>query len=217
MPPSDGPLLGREKIEHLVAKLGYRCSQRGLHVEMFLVGGAAMVLAYGRKRATRDLDAVFEPKMPVYEEVRRIADEEGLPPDWINDAVKGLLPDRGDDGEQVSFESEGISVAVASAEYLFAMKALSARQEADSGDLLALAGVLGVTTAEQAFAIVERFYRPARLTAKASIFVQSVLGGADLNSAPRPSEPSHQGQVYVARHVRRGKPVAPYWRRPPTS
>ena len=33
---------------------------------MFLVGGAAMVLAYNRNRSTRDLDAVFEPKTAVH-------------------------------------------------------------------------------------------------------------------------------------------------------
>lgn len=180
-------------------------------MEMFLVGGAAMVLAYRRDRSTRDLDAVFEPKMPVYEEAGQIARDEGLPPDWLNDAVKGLLPDAPDDGEQTTFEADGIAVAVASPEYLFAMKALSAREEGDSGDFLALAEILGIKTAEEAFAVVERFYEPQRLTAKASLFVQSFLGAADYGTGSPPS--GRPGRVYVKGHLRRGRRVAPYWRK----
>lgn len=33
---------------------------------MFLVGGAAMALAYNARRATRDVDGVFEPKTAIY-------------------------------------------------------------------------------------------------------------------------------------------------------
>ncbi len=211
----NGPLFDRSTIEGLIRELGARCAARGLNVEMFLVGGAAMVLAYSRERLTRDLDAIFEPKMAVYEEAGRLADERGLPRDWLNDAVKGLMPNRADDGEQVRFSSEGISVAVASPTYLFAMKAVSARPEDDGDDLLALARALGITSAEQAFAVMEHFYRPERLTAKASFFVQSLFGPAGVvqdEQAPKP----RPGQVFVRGHLRNGRPVAGYWRAAPT-
>jgi len=142
---------------------------------MFLVGGAAMALAYSRERTTRDLDAVFEPKSLVYEQARLLADERGLPPDWLNDGVKGLLPDRPDTGPQVTFASTGISVAVASPDYLFAMKAAAARQEADSEDLLTLAAILHLNTASEAFAMIERFYDPSRLSAKSQFFIQGAF------------------------------------------
>jgi hypothetical protein len=38
-----------------------------------------MALAYSTRRATRDLDAVFEPKQVIYEIARRVADRHGLP------------------------------------------------------------------------------------------------------------------------------------------
>ena len=38
----------------------------GVHGDLFLVGGAAMALAYSTRRATRDLDAIFEPKQVIY-------------------------------------------------------------------------------------------------------------------------------------------------------
>lgn len=170
-----GPLLDRGAILALLTGLGERCSAQGIQVEMFLVGGAAMALAYGRDRTTRDLDAIFEPKALVYEHARRLADERGLPPDWLDDAVKGVLPDQPDPGPQVTFTSTGISVAVASPAYLFAMKAAAARQEADTQDLLTLAGLLGIRTPAQAFAVIERFYAPSRLSAKSHLFIEAAF------------------------------------------
>lgn len=169
------PLLDRDGITALIAALGERCAAHGIQVEMFLVGGAAMALAYDRERTTRDLDAVFEPKALVYEHARRLADERGLPPDWLNDGVKGLLPDRPDTGPQVVFTSTGISVAVASPDYLFAMKAAAARQEADTEDLLRLAALLNISTAAAAFAMIERFYAPSRLSAKSHFFIEAAF------------------------------------------
>ncbi|MDX6198272.1 MAG: hypothetical protein QOJ79_1423 [Actinomycetota bacterium] len=172
-----GPLLDRGEIETLLAALGERCAANGIQVEMFRVGGAAMALAYSRERATRDLDAIFEPKTLVYEQAGRLAEERGLPPDWLNDSVKGLLPDRPDAGAQVTFSRPGISVVVASAEYLFAMKAAAARQEADSEDLLSLAALLHISTAAEAFSMIERFYAPSRLSAKSQFFIEGAFAG----------------------------------------
>jgi hypothetical protein len=179
-----GPLLDRAAIESLIAELGARCAAKGFDAELFLVGGAAMALAYSRLRTTRDLDAVFEPRTRVYEEARRLADDRGLPTDWLNDGVKGLLPDRSDTGPQVTFVSSGISVAIASAEYLFAMKAAAARQEADGADLLTLAGILHITTQAEAMAMVERFYDPSRLSAKSRFFIEGVLSGQSAGATP---------------------------------
>lgn len=174
-----GPLLNQDKLTELLIELGQRCAAKGIEVEMYMVGDAAMALVYGRDRVTRDIDAIFEPKMVVYEEARRMAAERGLPPDWLNDAVKGLLPDRPDPNPRTVLVAPGISVSVASAEYLFAMKAVAGRQEGDSADLITLAKFLNVTKFEEGLAIVERFHRPERLQVHTSLFVRSVLEGTN--------------------------------------
>ena len=125
---AEGPLLDAERIRGLLTELGRRLHARGITARIFLVGGAAMALAYNARRATRDLDGVFEPKTEIYAEAALMADEAGLPPDWLNDGVKGLLPDRSPVEIGSHFDSEGISVGVASAEYLFAMKAFAAEK-----------------------------------------------------------------------------------------
>ncbi|MBV9097388.1 MAG: hypothetical protein JO079_04955 [Frankiaceae bacterium] len=171
-----GPLLDRDDIRELLVALGARLDARGIEARLFLVGGAAMALAFSRRRVTRDLDAVFEPKQEIYDEAAALARERGLPADWLNDSVKGLLPDRAKPAEgHASFVAPGIRVGVASAEYLFAMKAAAARQETDGEDLRVLASALGLTTASEALELIDRFYGPARLTMKTQLIVEDLF------------------------------------------
>lgn len=142
---------------------------------MFVVGGSAIALAYSPDRAKRDVDAVFEPKMRVNEEAKRMVEDLGLPGDWLDDGVKELVPDFGDDGQQTMTTSEGIHVVIPSPEYLFAMKAVAARIGIDDVDLRLLADRIGVTTADQAYQLVERFYRVERISPKAGFFIQAMF------------------------------------------
>jgi hypothetical protein len=172
------PLLDAARIRALLTELGQRLDAIGVEARVFLVGGAAMALAYGRDRVTRDLDAVFEPKAVVYLAAAELAAVEGLPSDWLNDAVKGLLPDRQPPMEgTATFAAPGIHVGIASAEYLFAMKAFAARQETDGEDLRLLAEVLGIRSLEEALALVDRFYLPSRLSAKTQLILEDLLLG----------------------------------------
>jgi hypothetical protein len=52
--------LTREQIAGLLAELGQELDAQGIHVQMFVVGGAAMALAYNTRRMTADVDGVFE-------------------------------------------------------------------------------------------------------------------------------------------------------------
>jgi len=174
-PPS--PLFGPERIRALLVELGQRLDDRGIEARLFLVGGAAMALAYGRDRVTRHLDAVFVPKVEIYEEASGMAQELGLPEDWLNDAVKGLLPDRSQPIEgSTSFTTRGLHVGVASAEYLFAMKAQAARQETDGDDLRYLVEILGIEGVAQALDLVERFYDPVGLRPNARLILEDIIG-----------------------------------------
>lgn len=180
MNESDTPLIGADRIRQLLAELGLRLDARGIEARMFLVGGAAMALAYSRDRVTRDLDAVFEPKVAIYQEAQRMAADHGLPDGWLNDSVKGLLPDRVRPIEGTSsFSSTGIHVGVASAAYLFAMKAQAARQESDGDDLRDLAKELKIGTVRDALALVESFYDSRRLGIKTQLLLEDILGLPD--------------------------------------
>ena len=69
------PLLDRAALEDAFRRLGERLARRGVVADLYVFGGAAMALAYDSRRATRDVDALFEPHGVVHEEALAVATE----------------------------------------------------------------------------------------------------------------------------------------------
>ena len=170
-------LLSGERIKELFEELGDELERLGESGELFVVGGAAMALGYGGREATRDVDAVFEPKTTIYDAAARVAERESLQPDWLNDAMKGFLHGV-DADERVVLEHPALRVAVASPRYLLAMKLLSARVERDADDIALLLGLAGITDVDEALDLVEAAYGPELVTVKTRLLVESLLSGA---------------------------------------
>jgi hypothetical protein len=164
----------RDEILDLLRELGKHLEANGLRGEMFLVGGAAMALAYSLRRSTVDIDAVFEPKAEIYAAAARIAEERGLPRTWLNDAVKGFLPGS-DPNALVLFDTVGLRVTIASARYLLAMKLLASRVERDESDLRLLLTLCGITSVDEALDLVTDFYGDGTIEAKVQYLVAELL------------------------------------------
>jgi hypothetical protein len=64
------PLLDRAAIEDAFRRLGDRLVRRGVVADLYVFGGAAMALVYDARRATRDIDAVFQPHGVVLDEAK---------------------------------------------------------------------------------------------------------------------------------------------------
>ncbi len=93
---ADGPLLDRTAIEDAFRRLGDRLAKRGVVADLYTFGGTAMALAYDARRATRDIDAVFQPHGIVLDEARAVADELGLPQWWLNEQASVYVAAGGD-------------------------------------------------------------------------------------------------------------------------
>src|SRR3954469_18290411 len=91
---SDDGLLGRAELERAFAALGDRLVRRGVVADLFIVGGAAMALAYDAQRVTRDVDATFVPHGVVLEEARTVAAALGLPPRRTSEPSRRSLVSR---------------------------------------------------------------------------------------------------------------------------
>jgi predicted nucleotidyltransferase len=154
---SDDGLLGRAELERAFGALGDRLVRRGVVADLFVVGGAAMALAYDANRVTRDVDATFVPHGVVIEEARIVAEAMGLPPWWLNEQASAYVSTQKDDGRREVFDHPGIRVMAASAEHVFAMKAFAARGR-DEDDLRTLANLIGITTIDAALGLCERFF-----------------------------------------------------------
>jgi len=67
-------------------------ARAGIKAEVGVVGGAAMVLAFNAREATRDVDEIFAPAARVHAAAAEVASLLDLPVDWLNDAAKGYMP-----------------------------------------------------------------------------------------------------------------------------
>ena len=116
-------LLGRAELEQAFTALGERLVRRGVVADVFVVGGAAMALAYDAGRVTRDVDARFVPHGIVLDEARQVAQDLGLPPWWLNEQATVYISGKDDPGKRRVFDHPGLRVMAASPEHVFAMKA----------------------------------------------------------------------------------------------
>ena len=121
MSDTGGVLMGRADLERAFTALGKRLVRRGVVADLFVVGGAAMALAYDATRVTRDVDAIFVPHGVVLEEARAVANELGLPPWWLNEQASVYVSGRDDPGKRRVFDHPGLRVMVASPDHIFAM------------------------------------------------------------------------------------------------
>ncbi len=140
---------------------------------MYVVGGAAIALAFDERRSTRDIDAVFEPKVTVYEAAAAVAERRGLPAGWLNDAVKGFLA--GDDpAAKPVLDLPGLRCLAASPRTLLALKVLAHRVGEDEADVRLLAGELGLCDAGEVLAAAEETFGD-RLDPAARFFVEEIF------------------------------------------
>lgn len=178
--------LSRDQILELLRELGDDLNRQGLRAELFIVGGAAMALAFNTRRTTRDIDGVYEPKREVYEAATRVGARHGLPEGWLNDAVKGLLPGP-DPNQREILSAPGVRVSVPSGEYLLALKVAAARVDRDADDIRHLAKAVGARTADEVLAITERVMGGRQpLLPKAQFLIQEMF--ADSNESPEKAQ-----------------------------
>jgi hypothetical protein len=143
MTEADAPLLGRADLELAFGRLGERLARRGVVADIFVVGGAAIALAYDAQRVTSDVYALYVPHGIVHEEALEVARELGLPRWWLNEQASVYVSAREDAGKRRVFDHPGLRVVAASPRHIFAMKALAAR-ERDLPDLRLLADIAGI-------------------------------------------------------------------------
>ena len=184
-----GSELDAHTVRSLFQELSDRLAADGVHAQLFVVGGAAMALAYDQGRLTRDVDALFVPAPQVRHAAEAIGAARGLEPDWLNDAAKGFMPGQ-DEHPATVFESESLLVQVASPEYLLAMKLHASRDERDLDDAATLFDRLGYTTAQQGIDLLTNAYPAGLLLPRHRYTVQDVAQRAAARRTDQPSAPS---------------------------
>jgi hypothetical protein len=178
-------MLDKREIERLFGLLNDELARTNQTGEVYLVGGAVMCLVYDARASTRDVDALFKPASAVRAAARRVALQARVAGDWLNDAVKGYLSERGDFRRYV--DHPNLRVMVASPEYLLAMKCLSMRLGAefnDEADIRFLLRLLDITRYDTAVEVITRYYPASRFPQKTLYALE------ELTSA---TPPTHRG------------------------
>jgi hypothetical protein len=141
----------------LLAQLDGRLKARGVKASLYLVGGAAMTLKYGREGVTPDIDAVAS-HQAVFEEAGRLAAEHGLPETWMNSNASGWVPPRPMWARRRPTQL-GLTIHIAPAEHVLAMKLIAQRRK-DRPDIRLLIQRCGMVdaTAEEYADFLEQIY-----------------------------------------------------------
>ena len=174
--------LDRATILAALQRLSERLAERGVRGELCLLGGTVMVLAFRSRASTKDVDAIFQPSSVIREAAAEVGEELNLPKDWLNDGAKGFISERHEveAGDLPQFDA--LRVTAPTPEYMLAMKCFAARlpagpdEKGDEEDIRFLVRQLGLTSADQAFEIVTRYYPPERIPPRTQYLLADIFG-----------------------------------------
>ena len=165
--------LTREQIEAALARLSDVLGESGNHAQLYLVGGAVLCLAHNTRTSTKDVDGWFTSPAEVRAAATRVADEMALPPDWLNDAAKGFIPDGAGFDRWRAFDH--LDVLTADDRTLLAMKCAAARTAEDAADIRFLADRLGLRSSKGVIDVVLAYYPAERLPVRTRLLLEEML------------------------------------------
>jgi hypothetical protein len=191
---------GRDALLDAFDRIG-----RAAALQIAVYGGSALMLASNFRFATEDVDvSQLEYPLPHWLAVvvHEIAEKNYWQEDWFNDGVAfhlSSLADRAADHlEFGTFPRDGtppgLVVSVPSAEYLLALKLKAARVmdpvrgETERLDILNLMQVVGISTVEDAIALLGRYFPVSAASSEKQQFLLKNMnreGGVDAPKYPR--------------------------------
>jgi hypothetical protein len=155
-------VLSAKDIRAAFDALSDELGQAGEHAELHVVGGAALVLLFGARETTKDVDAHFggSNSAVVRKAAAKVAEKLSLPEDWLNDGAKGFLVVI-TEGESL-YASEALVVRAVSVPQLLAMKLAAWRDAIDRADAALLLSRMSGTQ-EEVWASLEQLVPPTGL------------------------------------------------------
>ena len=127
-----------------LAKAYRKLGGRNTPAEIILIGGAAVLTSYGFREATYDIDAIITASSAMEDAIRAVGDEFNLPNGWLNEDFRktaSYSPKLVQYSQYYKSFYGVVTIRTVTAEYLIAMKMMSARQY--KNDLSDIVGIIG--------------------------------------------------------------------------
>jgi hypothetical protein len=196
---------GRDALLDAFDRIGRAAAQAGTKLQIAVYGGSALMLASNFRFATEDVDvSELEHPLPGWlaTVLQEIADENSWREDWFNDGVafhlSSLAEQAVDHLEFGTFPRDGtppgLAVSVPSAEYLLALKLKAVRVmdpvrgETERLDILNLMQVVGISTVEDAIALLGKYFPVSAASSEKQQFILKHMkreGAIDAPKYPR--------------------------------
>ncbi|MGV1089045.1 MAG: hypothetical protein ACOYBX_13770 [Mycobacterium sp.] len=142
---------------------------------IFIVGGAAMALAYNANRASADIDGTFEPRDVVLDAAAIVARRHNLDRNWLSDGVRDFMPPEPDDHPRGERIGPALVIEIASPDYVLAMKTMTTRKsDGDLADAVHLCRLLGISN-EADLEVVVRRYFPVGQFGSQELFFERII------------------------------------------
>jgi hypothetical protein len=166
--------LGADDFRELFEQLATKLARKHVVGTIHLVGGAAMVLAYGFDGTTADADGEYNPDGPVREAVNEVARENGLSSTWLNNQASVYFSREALYGPVV-FNHPNLGVYATAADHALAMKVRSARgARNDLAHARTLVSYLGISTRDEVLETVAKYFPGEALGERQLRFVDSL-------------------------------------------
>ncbi|MHB1348145.1 MAG: DUF6036 family nucleotidyltransferase [Candidatus Humimicrobiaceae bacterium] len=148
-----------------------------MHGEILITGGATMCLVFSARSATKDIDAVYEPKIIINDIAAKIALQKKMPESWLNDSVKGFMNAKAYEKKMSLKNYSNLKLYSVLPEYLLAMKLMSSRMESETDikDIIFLMNYLKINTTEKANKVIESAFKTEHILPKTRYVIEECL------------------------------------------
>lgn len=174
-----------------LAKEYRKLNGKSMPAEIILIGGAAILINYGFRDMTTDVDAIIHASSSMKDAINKVGDRHNLPYEWLNaDFMKTIsyTPVLNEISVYYKTFSNVLTVRTVSAEYLIAMKLKSGRKY--KNDLSDIVGILAEHQKRDHCILLEDISNAVNklyggwnmISAESKLFVEEILRQTDFQT-----------------------------------
>ena len=179
--------LDRASIIELFDELSKELSYSRTRAQVYVIGGAAIALAYDTSRFTEDVDVLItRAHGDLVKAAAAVARRNGLPESWLNEAAIGFFPRKTDTNTRSVYYSPYLTVSSASAKHLLAMKIQAGRRK-DRSDIKFLMKHLALQSMDEALDVYNELFPGRELSPVAKDTLMVIRNQLELEKSQRDS------------------------------